>query len=173
MAPDTLPLPLAPRPFLDEALGSWIGRLAGLYRISVHQLDATYRLRLHLTGPLTWLCPVPVSQESADRLGALTHLPATAAVHLVELDCAVLGAHAAYYCRRCVFVNPVEVESPYWKRDWLAPRAAPCPIHDLPLTRLPAGEVRGAANMPSLIRAVSRFERRRCSNASRRYSHDL
>ena len=57
-------LPVAPRPFHDEALGSWIGRLAGRYRIAVEQLDRDYALGLTLTGPLAWLLPEPVSDQT-------------------------------------------------------------------------------------------------------------
>lgn len=165
------PLPMAPRPFPDEALGSWIGRLAALYRISVCQLDATFRLRLNLDGPMAWLCPVPAPPELAERLAALTHLPSAVVGLLVDTACVLQGPAAAHYCHLCVFLNPVEVESPYWKRAWLEPRAAPCPIHGAPLSKLPAAEVRRAANMRVLIRAVGRLERRR-SNAGKLHSQD-
>lgn len=166
------PLPMAPRPFPDEALGSWIGRLAALYRISVLQLDSTFRLQLNLAGPMAWLCPVPVAPDSAERLAVLTHLPSAVVALFVDTASVLQAPQAAYYCHRCVFLNPVEVESPYWKRDWLEPRAAPCPIHAAPLTRLPAGEVRRAANMQALIRTVGRLERHR-SSAGKLHSQDL
>jgi hypothetical protein len=43
------PLPWAPRPFGDEAFGSWLGRLAGRYRMSVVLLNATLDLGLQST----------------------------------------------------------------------------------------------------------------------------
>lgn len=55
------PLPFAPRPFADEALGSWIGRVAGRYRMNVTQLDTDYELRLGLTSGLFWLMPAALS----------------------------------------------------------------------------------------------------------------
>jgi TniQ len=151
------PLPFAPRAFPDEALGSWIGRLAARYGIGVSQLDADYELGLDLTGSLAWLSPAPMSWESLERLGWLTRFPA-AAISALAVEPAPLKIKGTSYCRRCVFLNPLEVESPYWKRDWLLPAAALCPIHKEPLTILPAARVRGSANMLKLIQTVSRHE---------------
>jgi hypothetical protein len=153
-----MPLPFAPRPFADEALGRWIGRLAARYRIGVLQLDADYELRLGLTGPLAWLVPAPMSSETLERLCWLTRFPlhATSALEVTEVN-----VRSALYCRRCVFLNPLEVESPYWKRDWLLPNVFFCSAHKERLTALPDGRVRACANMLELIRAVSRNEKRR------------
>lgn len=151
------PLPLAPRPFLDEALGSWIGRLAARYRMAVVQLDADYELGLGLTGPLAWLLPSPMSTTTLDRLCTLTRLPAGAISALATGETPVRG-QGTRYCRRCVFLNPLEIESPYWKRDWLLLEPSACAVHDLQLTDLPAREVRGSPNMLVLIKRVGRQE---------------
>jgi hypothetical protein len=149
------PLPLAPRAFPDEALGSWIGRLAARYRIGVCQLDAEYGLGLDLTGPLSWLSPAPMSTDTLERLCWLTRVPAGVISALAAEQVARTS-----YCCRCVFLNPIEVESPYWKRAWLLPNASVCAVHNQRLTVLPAEQVRRSANMQKLIEAVSRHERR-------------
>ncbi len=69
------PLPVAPRPFSDEALGSWIGRLASRYRITVHQLDSSFGLGLDLAGALSWLLPGSISDVTQSRLGSMTRVP--------------------------------------------------------------------------------------------------
>jgi hypothetical protein len=56
-------------------------------------------------------------------------------------------------------LDPVEVESPYWKREWLVPDDSLCAVHDLPLVFLKAREVRAARNTPDLIARVGRQER--------------
>jgi hypothetical protein len=40
------PLPVAPRPFVDEPLGSWLGRLAARYRLGVCDLANLYGIDL-------------------------------------------------------------------------------------------------------------------------------
>ena len=96
-----------------------------------------------------------MSWESLERLGWLTRFP-TAAISALAVEAGPVKG--ASYCRRCVFLNPLEVESPYWKRDWLAPTASVCSIHNERLTVLPAARVRGSANMLKLIRTDGRHE---------------
>jgi hypothetical protein len=153
-----MPLPFAPRPFADEALGSWIGRLAARYRIGVLQLDADYELQLGLTGPLAWLVPAAMSSGTLERLCWLTRFPPHAISALEATESAV-NVRSVLYCRRCVFLNPLEVESPYWKRDWLLTNVPFCTVHKERLIALPAGRVRACANMLELIRAVSKYEK--------------
>lgn len=158
------PLPVAPRPFSDEALGSWIGRLASRYRITVRQLDSSFGLGLDLTGPLSWLLPGPVSDVTQSRLGSMTRVPIPQIASLA-LEATDGLLRASSYCRRCVFLNPLEVESPYWKRDWLSPTVVECEVHRLRLSALPAWRVRLCQNMSKLIRTVGKVERERRNNA--------
>ena len=154
------PLPVAPRPFPDEALGSWIGRLASRYRITVHQLDSSFGLGLDLTGPLSWLLPGSISDVTRSRLGSMTRVPIVQIARLA-LEAIDEAPRTASYCCRCVFLNPLEVESPYWKRDWLSPSAIECVIHRLRLSALPAWRVRQCQNMSKLIPTVGKVERER------------
>ena len=153
------PLPFAPRPFFDEALGSWIGRLAARYRVAVAQLDAEYGLGLVFSGPLAWLLPSPLSSISLSKLSELTRMPGDA---ISALSVGVAERlPGAPYCSRCVFLNPLEVESPYWKKTWLVPDASVCDVHGLPLLTLTASLARDARNMLDLIKRVGRLERQR------------
>ena len=63
-----------------------------------------------------------------------------------------------FYCRRCVFLNPVEVESPYWDAAWLLPNASVCEVHRLPLAHINASLVRASINLPHLLRRVGRLD---------------
>ncbi len=150
------PLPFAPRPFSDEALGSWIGRLAARYRVVVAQLDAEYGLGLVLSGPLAWLLPSPLSSISLSKLSELTRMPGDA-ISALSVDAAE-RLPGAPYCSRCVFLNPLEVESPYWKKTWLVPGASICDVHGLPLVVLQASLARRSGNMRHLINGVGQFE---------------
>jgi hypothetical protein len=157
-------LPVAPRPFSDEALGSWIGRLASRYRITVRQLDSSFGLGLDLTGPLTWLLPGSLSELTRSRLCSMTRVQ-IAQISSLALKATDETPSTASYCCKCVFLNPLEVESPYWKRDWLSPSATECAIHRLRLSALPAWRVRLCQNMAKLIPTVGKVERERRNSA--------
>lgn len=151
------PLPWAPRPFGDEAFGSWIGRLAGRYRMSAVLLNTNLGLGLQFDGPLRWLLPSAAGAESIARLSRLArldeaHIPAPAPYDSDN------PAQRALYCRRCVFLNPAEVESPYWHQVWLVPGAAVCEIHRLPLATLKGRLVRRSHNLTHLLKHVGRQE---------------
>jgi hypothetical protein len=150
-------LPVAPRPFADEALGSWIGRLAGRYRIAVEQLDRDYELGLSRTGPLGWLQPGPLSEHTHARLEWLARISRDTISSLLVETTKDTTPHALY-CGKCVFLNPLEVESPYWKREWLAPEAFMCRVHRVRLKALPASKARYSVNMPKLILQVGKYE---------------
>ena len=152
------PLPVAPRPFVAEALGSWVGRLAARYRMGVAQLDADYGLGLGLTGRLSWLLPEPMSENTCARLGWITRTHGDT-ISSLAIAATHVPRRGAAYCSKCVFLNPEEIESPYWKREWLAPEALVCSIHRVELTTLPARKVRRSANMMKLIREVGKYER--------------
>ncbi len=62
------------------------------------------------------------------------------------------------YCPRCVFLNPGEVESPYWHEGWLMSGAMVCQIHRLPLAALKGGFVRRTHNLPHLLKHIGRRE---------------
>jgi hypothetical protein len=38
MRPRETPLPFVPRPFVEEPLGGWLGRIAGFYRTDIDEL---------------------------------------------------------------------------------------------------------------------------------------
>ena len=98
-----------------------------------------------------------MSWESLERLGWLTRFPA-AAISALALEPAAVKGNGTLYCRRCVFLNPLESSRLIRKRDWLLPTASVCPIHNERLTVLPAARARGSANMLKLIRTVGRHE---------------
>ena len=82
------------------------------------------------------MCDATASK--GERLGWLTRFPA-AAISALGVEPNPVKGMGTLYCRRCVFLNPLEVESPYWKRDWLLPTASVCPSHNERLTILPHG----------------------------------
>ena len=154
--------PVAPRPFVVEPVGGWLGRVAARYRMSVDELAQMYGLELAFDRTVNaWLQVSRIGQATLDKLAAL------ARVNSLDIDAlqrpqAQWGplSHLAY-CPTCVFLNPLDVTSPCWKRDWLDPTSTGCPIHTRVLERLPIGSVRMCGNFDHLLHIVSRREARR------------
>ena len=67
MPPHSQPWPVAPRPFDDEAFGSWLGRLASRYRIGVDDLVRAAGIELDNAGLLLSMS----DHEPAGRHGAV------------------------------------------------------------------------------------------------------
>ena len=113
----------------DEAFGSWFGRLAARYRMTVDELAETARLELD-PSHVAWLSmprPRP-RRDDIDRLAKLCRMePAT----LLRLDHGYAEGPGAtfFYCHTCLFLNPLDVTAPYWKAQWLRGEALPCQKH--------------------------------------------
>ena len=154
------PLPVAPRPFPQEAFGGWIGRVASCYRMSVREFAQQMELDLKgLLGGAGWLLLPAQSVRTVGHLGDLARLqPAV----LRDLDIPDAWAHRRknyLYCSRCVFLNPEDVASPYWKRQWLDPTAVLCEVHGSPLRALPSGRASRCLNLVQLLAQVAEYDR--------------
>lgn len=108
--------PICPRPFADETFGSWFGRAAARYHMGVDQLAEATATELEL-GPncIGWLTmPAPQSQ-TLRRLAIQARINPDILAGLPVGDSAPTSDAVLWYCRRCLFVNPIEVESHYWR----------------------------------------------------------
>lgn len=136
--------PIAPRPFPEEAMGSWIGRVAARYRVTVEQLCGDGGIALDASGDLGWLMPAPLPAEQLRRLARLGRLDPNR-ISAIEAPASWRGDRIwAFYCATCVFLNAADVMAPRWKRAWLDPSAAWCDVHDMQLETIPASSVRSA-----------------------------
>lgn len=156
------PLPVAPRPFDQELLGGWIGRIAARYRMTVDEFAVQTGIELDgYNGGAGWLLLPPQPAGSLQLLADIACLD-VAALKAIEIPENWTYARRSYlYCPRCVFLNPVDVFAPYWKRAWLDPAAAHCAVHDMPLQALARGSVRSCGNLTQLLDRVSRYEKER------------
>ena len=67
MLPRETPLPFVPRPFVEEPLGGWLGRVAGFYRMGIDELAAEVGLDLGLDPKCRdWLFLPPQPAKSLD-----------------------------------------------------------------------------------------------------------
>jgi hypothetical protein len=60
-----------------------------------------------------------------------------------------------WFCCRCVFVNPIEIESPYWRFARISEGPGVCPIHRVARERLPPAALAKARNMDKLLSYIS------------------
>lgn len=158
--------PVAPRPFAVEPIGGWLGRVAARYRMSVDELAQLYDLELAFDRlSNTWLQVSTIGEATLEKLAALARVNAA---DLNALQCPLTAPAPApapqsqlAYCPSCVFLNPLDVTSPCWKRVWMDPTATCCQIHTRQLRKLPITSVRMCGNFDHLLRVISRREARR------------
>lgn len=151
--------PVAQRPFPEEALGSWIGRVAARYRVSVEQLCEDGAIELDMSGDgLGWLLPAPMQPKQLQRLARLARLEpdrlsAIESPAFWRRDCMW-----AVYCAPCLFLNPADVTAPRWKRSWLDPATRWCEVHNTLFETITSKSVRSARNFEHLLRMVGKLE---------------
>ena len=155
------PWPVAPRPFADEPLGGWLGRVASAYRVTVAQLwsDAG------LTGMLPqccagWLLIAGLRAEDRRRLAALARLDASVLEAIEPAAAWADNRTRLSYCFACLVLNPLDVMTPCWKREWLAPQAARCTVHDRALASVTAASLYHPQHFAQLYRSIMRHHRR-------------
>lgn len=154
--------PVAPRPFAVEPIGGWIGRVAARYRMSVNELDLLYGLELAFDRQSNaWLLVGRLGDATVDRLARLARVDAGSLNVLQESSSGPGQSTRLAYCPCCLFLNPLDVTSPCWKQEWLAPSASGCAIHARPLRQMSITSLRTCDNFDKLLRLVSRRERHR------------
>lgn len=153
------PLPFAPRPFEAEVLGGWIGRIAARYRMSVQAFAATCELDWETPDGRGWLLMPKLQQNMVPPLAALTRI-SRQGINDIRVPPPWEGSRSNFcYCARCVFLNPLDVAAPIWRREWLDQHLSACPIHGDEFQTLPAGRVLACKNLDKLLTLVSRQER--------------
>jgi TniQ len=160
--PDQPPWPVSPRPFIEEAMGSWIGRVAARYRMDVRQLLERYQINVSMnTTNVGWmLCPF-IEHGEIERLAKLARLDTYWLQSIQTPPPWVADWRSCLYCAQCVFLNPADVTAPMWKREWFDPEARTCRIHGQPLQRVTPGKLHGCKNFGHVVKLVSRIEEMR------------
>jgi hypothetical protein len=150
----SLSLPWAPRPFAGEALGSWLGRLASAYRMDVDAFAAYAGVSIDFDRTRgNWLALPPLSRSDNEGLRALCRFPEGDLPEPYHAD----GPAKLGYCRRCLYLNPLDVTAPYWQARWLLDTDSPwCRTHSQHYEYTSRKVVRDHRNMRRLLRSISR-----------------
>src|SRR6218665_518400 len=93
--------PVVPRPFDDEAFGSWFGRIAARYRIRVDELASAAGVSLDHEG--LWLGKLPPQGQEPQRQAMLCRLPARVIDAMAPQTLVV--SRRVWYCYPCLDLN--------------------------------------------------------------------
>jgi len=136
--------------------------VAARYRMSVDELAQQYGLDICFDRSAnSWLLISTVCDNTIDRLSAFARLDPESLRLLQSPQGWSERRPQLSYCPTCLFLNPLDVTSPRWKREWLDPSATDCAVHAAPLRRLPITSLRMCRNFDFLLRLTSRRERHR------------
>lgn len=142
-------------------MGSWLGRVAARYRMGVAQLVEDYDLQIPLQASgAGWLLLPPLSTDVLQRLAGLARMKIDLLQEIQTPDSWLCECRSVLYCRTCLFVNPEDVFSPMWKRQWFDLQYQHCTVHHKPLESLPANKVRQCSNFDYVLKMISRKEER-------------
>jgi hypothetical protein len=157
--PELPPWPVAPRPFLEEAMGSWLGRIAARYRMGVGELLEEYGLELNTDEARAgWLALPAVREATLAQLARLARLEVGRLREIQTPRWVPVTRRVQLYCAHCLFVNPVDVSAPRWKRAWLDPKVTTCEIHGTPLVSIASSALRRCRNFDQVLKLVGRLE---------------
>ncbi|WP_250494070.1 TniQ family protein [Caballeronia sp. GAWG1-1] len=158
---DLRPWPVSPRPFADEAFGSWLGRVASRYQLSVAQIWEFHRLGEFPTLANTgWVLFPPLSEGALLSLSSFARLDPHRLARIQTPSKWMSDRPHLVYCFRCLVLNPVDIAAPRWKRIWLDTNIAACEVHGITLEQFPAAIARRARNMDRLLILVSKYRQK-------------
>ncbi|WP_308727100.1 TniQ family protein [Burkholderia cepacia] len=162
MLTDLRPWPVAPRPFDEEAFGSWLGRIASRYALSISQLWETSQPgRFPALTNAGWILFAPLPEDTLKIFATLARVEIGHLVRIQTPSDWMTDRAQLPYCFRCLVVNPVDVTAPRWKQRWLDPDIKVCEEHGDDLEHIPASMPRQAKNMDRLLSNISKYRRRR------------
>ncbi|PMS25523.1 hypothetical protein C0Z16_29185 [Paraburkholderia rhynchosiae] len=152
------PWPVAPRPFFEEAFGSWLGRVATCYQISVRTLwETSTGLDLPNLGKAGWILFPPVCASALHQLSSLARVSEGRLAAIQMPPEWMVHRRYLVYCFRCLVLNDADVSAPRWKREWLNPEAEYCTAHHSLLETVPASIFEKSANFDAALGAMSRY----------------
>jgi hypothetical protein len=127
--------------------------------MSVAQLCDEYALSIsNGEGHAGWLVQPPIADVTLGQLARLARLEEGKLREIQTPAAWATPRRTHAYCARCVFVNPIDVTAPRWKREWLDPHAAVCEVHGTPLASIASSALRSCRNFDQTLKVVGRLE---------------
>ena len=128
--------------------------------MSVRRLCDEYDLELDIdTSRAGWLVLPPMPDSIVSQLARLARLD-EGRLHEIQTPIGWTAAtrRTHIYCAHCLFMNPVDVAAPKWKRQWLNPEVTPCEVHGKPLASIGSSALRRCENFDQTFRVIGRLE---------------
>ncbi|WP_084534258.1 TniQ family protein [Paraburkholderia dilworthii] len=159
---NSAPWPVAPRPFYEEAFGSWLGRVAARYQLSVGTLwEISVSEEMPVLGTAGWILFPAISHSALEAFATLARLDDDRLSRIQTPPGWLTDRRCVPYCFRCFVLNDADVSAPRWKREWLDPTAEFCRVHHWLLETVPASVFRLSNHLDAAHRAISRY-RKKC-----------
>jgi hypothetical protein len=97
-----------------------------------------------------WLALPLVPDSIVGELARLARLD-KGRLHEIQtpIEWAAATRRMQVYCARCLFVNPVDVAAPRWRRVWLNPEVTYCEVHGKPLASIESSALRRCKSFSS------------------------
>ena len=160
--PNVAAWPIAPRPFVEEAMGSWLGRLAARYRMDVWEFAQHNDLELPAAYTnVGWLLMPPLAPTTVKRLALLARIPAELIESIQTPAEWISNRKQVLFCINCLFLNRIDVTAPRWIREWLRPDAQPCVTHPAHVRDATPAFLARCKNFAGVLKHISRSEERR------------
>lgn len=157
-----VPWPITPRPFYEEAFGSWLGRVAARYQLSIVMLwEMSSSEPLPALGTAGWILFPPISNSALRRFAALARLDEQRLRHIQTPSTWLSDRRCMPYCFRCLVLNDADVSAPRWKRESLEPKVEFCTVHHTLLETVPASVFRLSVHFDAALRAIGRYREMR------------
>lgn len=154
--------PLVPMPFAGEALGGWFGRIAARYRMNVDELARAGGLNFDFSDDCCdWLAIPRLTLADRSRLAFLT------GVHEEVLPEPYTGPGTRVtksrfsFCEKCLWLNPLDVTTPFWKAEWADAVEERCPIHRTEFDYIIGQELSKCKNMRRLLTCIEKRSRKK------------
>lgn len=153
---------MVPRPFADEALGSWFGRIASRYGMNVDELATAGQLNFDFGDCCRdWLLIPPISAADRVRLAFLTGVREELLPRPYTGPLVTHVKTRVAFCEKCLWLNPLDISAPYWKAQWADQIETTCQVHGREFDYVSGTELIGCKNMRRLLAYLSKRARKR------------
>ena len=149
------PWPLVPRPFAGEALGGWFGRIAARYRMDVDELAQSGGIHFDFGDDCcNWLVIPRLALADRSRLAFLTGVHEEVPPEPYTGPDTRVARRRSSFCEKCLWLNPLDVSTPFWKAEWADAVEESCPIHHSEFDYIGGQLLSKCKNMRRLLKCI-------------------
>ena len=127
--------------------------------MSLEALAERYRLDLPIAASnVGWMLMPRLPMPTIQQIARITRMLA-ADIEAIQTPADWLSIRdELFVCPACLFMNPQDVCSPYWMRDWLAPDPPACSVHREPAHWVATSLLGSCRNFADVLQLVSHYD---------------